>query len=509
MVAFIFSSLVGLIRQVMVANAFGAGNELDAFNSANRVSETLFNLIAGGALSSAFIPVFTTLLTRNETKKAWILASAMGNLIILLLAVLGLVAAIFAPGIVRFILAPGFADDPQVFDLTVKLLRWMLPSAMLFAISGLVMSILNAHQVFLIPALAPAMYQLGIILGVTLLRPWGILGLAWGVLLGAAGHLVLQLPSLIKLKGEYFRTLGLNLPAVREVVVLMLPRLLGVAVVQLNFWVNINLASRMGEGSVTALSFGFAVMLMVQIAIAQSIATAALPSFSSQVALGQFDQLRSILSSILRWLLLVSIPASAGLVVLSVPLVTTLYQRGNFTSQDTLMVAWALVWYAVGLVGHSLVEILARAFYALHDTKTPVLVGIGAMSLNLIFSLIFSALFFRIGWMAFGGLALANSLATAIEAVVLVVLMRRRLDGIKLKSLSVGLVQAALGTFVMVLVLMWWMKLSSESLAAVRLTAGVVMGGLVYFITLLAIGSSEMRTLLSHGFRWIQSKLPG
>ncbi len=430
MFAIILSSLVGLIRQILVANAFGAGYELDVFNSANRVSETLFNLIAGGALSSALIPTLTVFITRKDQEGAWQLASAMANLITLILSLLCLVVAFFAPQLVRYILAPGFANNPEQFALTINLLRWMLPSAVIFALSGLVMSILNSNQIFFIPALTPAMYQIGLILGVTVLRPYGVYGLAWGVLIGAVLHLGLQLPSLYRLGGKYYRILGLKIASVRQVITLMLPRLLGVAVVQLNFWVNTNLASRMVEGSVAALTFGFGLMLMAQAVIAQSIATAALPTFSRQAALGRLDEMRSSLAAILRWLLLLSIPASIGLVILSAPLVSTLYERGSFSSQDTTLVAWALIWYSIGLVGHSLVEVLSRAFYALQDTKTPVFVGIGAMSLNILFSLVFSVLFMSIGWLPFGGLALANSIATGLETAVLLVIMRKRLQGL-------------------------------------------------------------------------------
>lgn len=503
MVAFVLSSLLGLVRQILFSNAYGAGSELDAFNSANRVSETLFNLVAGGALSSAFIPVFTTLLSKGQNRQAWILASAMGNLLVLVLSVAGLIVTFFAPQVVRYALAPGFASNPLLFNVTVDLLRWMLPSAVIFALSGLVMSILNSHQVFFIPALSPAMYQLGLIIGVTILRPYGVYGLAWGVLIGSIGHLGLQLPSLIRLKGKYFFILGLNLPAVREVLFLMLPRLLGVAVVQLNFWVNVNLASRMIEGSVAALSFGFALMLMVQVAIAQSVATAALPTFSAQVAGGLFEEMRSSLSSILRWLLLLSIPASVGLVILSQPLVAALYQRGNFTPQDTLMVAWALVWYAVGLVGHSIVEILARAFYALHDTKTPVFVGIVAMSLNVLFSVLFAAGFSRLGWMPFGGLALANSLATALEMVALVLFMRRRLNGLQGRRIAIGFVQASIGAFLMAITLIGWVYWSGAYPAIIRLFAGVCLGGFVYLAILWMMKTSEIRSLVTVGSRYL------
>jgi len=495
MAALVLNSLVGLVRQILVAKAYGPGIDLDAFTSANRVSETMFNLIAGGALASAFIPTFTTLLTRGERNMAWKLASSLANLIVLVLSILGLLVAVFAPSVVRYALASGFANNPVQFDLTVSLLRWMLPSAVIFAMSGLVMSILNSHQVFLIPALAPVMYQVGLIIGVTLLRPFGVYGLAWGAVIGSLLHLGLQIPSLLRLKGDYSFTLGLKLPAVREVVRLMLPRLLGVAVVQINFWVNTNLASKW-VGSVSALTFGFALMLMAQSAIAQSVATAALPTFSAQIARGQFDEMRNTLGKTLRWLLLLSVPAAAGLMLLSTPLVSSLYERGNFTYQATRLVAWALFWYAAGLVGHSLVEILARAFYALHDTKTPVFVGVGAMSLNVILSIVLSTQFERLGWYPLGGLALANSIATALEMVVLLVLMRRRLGGLGGWDTASGLVQASIGALGMSIFLWAWTNWTSINSVFIRAVGGIILGGIVYALILVAIRVKEVNSLM-------------
>jgi putative peptidoglycan lipid II flippase len=496
MVAFALSSLIGLVRQILVANAFGASIELDAFLSANRVSETMFNLVAGGALASAFLPTFTTLLTRDERSNAWRLASAIANIIVLVLSILGLLVAFFAPGVVRYALATGFTSNPEQFDMTVNLLRLMLPSAVIFALSGLVMSILNSHQIFLIPALAPAMYQVGLIFGVTVLRPLGVYGLAIGTLIGALLHLGLQIPSLLRLKGSYYPILGLEMPAVREVIRLMLPRLLGVAVVQLNFWVNTNLASRMQVGSVTAVTYGFALMLMTQIAIAQSIATAALPTFSAQVARGQFDELRDTLGNTLRWLLLLSVPAAAGLMLLSVPIVSTLYERGNFTSQDTQLVSWALFWFAAGLVGHSLVEILSRAFYSLHDTMTPVLVGVGAMSLNILFSLSFSYAFSQFGWIPLGGLALANSTATALEMVVLLYLMRKRLKGLGGRNTVKGLVQAVVAAGIMAVSIVGWLVLMAGKPAYLLAIGGVVLGIIIYTISLYIMGTKEIRLVV-------------
>jgi putative peptidoglycan lipid II flippase len=481
MAAFLLSNLVGLLRQVVVLNAFGTSGEMDAFTAANRVSETLFNLVAGGALASAFIPTFTSLLTKEDRQGAWRLASAIANLILVILTLAALLAWVFAPWIVRYLLAPGFTADPAQEDLTVQLMRLMLPSAVIFGLSALVMGILNSYQVFFIPALAPAMYQVGMILGILFLAPaLGIFGLAWGVVLGAALHLLVQVPLLRRQHGLYTATLGLDQPDVREVGRLMGPRLLGVAAVQVNFWVNIWLASRMAEGSVIGVAVAFMLMLMPQAAIAQSIAIAALPTFSAQAARGRLEEMRASLAASLRGVMLLSLPASLGLVLLRQPLVAMLYQRGEFTSRSTELVAWGLLWYAVGLVAHSLVEVLARAFYAMHDTKTPVFIGIGAMVLNMVFSFVFSALFTRWGWMPHGGLALANSLATALEMIALLAIMRRRLSGLEGRNLLQAAGQAALGTFALALALWGWLSWTEGQPAWLAAVGGVLLGGVVY-----------------------------
>ena len=211
----------------------------------------------------------------------------------------------------------------------------------------------------------------------------------------------------------------------------MLPRLFGAAIVQLNFWVNTLLASYQPLGSLNGIVYAFQLMLMPQAAIAQSIAIAAMPTFSAQAALGKLDEMRASLAASLRGVLLLSMPAAVGLILLRTPIVALLYQRGEFNAQSTELVAWALLWYAAGLVGHSVVEVLARAFYALHDTRTPVIVGATAMGLNVGLSFLFVWLFSSIGWMPHGGLALANSTATALEMVGLLILIRKKLAGME------------------------------------------------------------------------------
>jgi putative peptidoglycan lipid II flippase len=234
------------------------------------------------------------------------------------------------------------------------------------------------------------------------------------------------------------------------------PRLLGVAVVQVNFIVNTIIALGQPEGSVSAITLAFSLMLMPEMAVAQSAAIASLPTFSAQVARGELEEMRASLATTLRAVLLLAIPASVGLILLRVPLVQLLYERGEFTAQSTQLVAWALLWYAAGLVGHALVEILSRAFYALHDTRTPVTVGVAAMGLNVGLSLAFSALFTRLGWMPHGGLALANSAATALESVALIVLMRKRLKGLEGWAIWKGVALSLLGTALMSAVVLGW-----------------------------------------------------
>jgi putative peptidoglycan lipid II flippase len=498
MIAFILSSLTGLARQILVANAFGTQTEMEAFNAANRVSETLFNLVAGGALSSAFIPTFAALLAKDEKKKAWKLASAIANLILIILTVGSLLAAIFAPEIVRNVLAPGFSGNLDKELLTVKLLRLMLPSAVIFGLSGLAMGVLNSNQVFLVPALAPSFYQLGMIFGLLFLSPrMGILGLGWGVVIGAGLHLLVQAPVLLRLGVKYSPTLGLKTEEVHEVIRLFAPRLLGVAAVQLNFWINTRLASEFAEGSVTGVVLAFTLMLMPQAAIAQSIAIAAMPTFSRQVALGKIDEMRSSMAASLRGALLLSIPASFGLMILRKPLITLLYQRGEFDVRSTELVAWALLWYGAGLVGHAIVEILSRAFYSLHDTKTPVLVGIGAMSLNVAFSYIFSTLFIRLKWMPHGGLALANSVATAIEAALLLIVMRRRLDGLEGKIILAGTVKGLIASLLMSLGILAFVRSVGDVPPWLLVFGGLIIGIGIYGLSIYAMGVSEIRIVLN------------
>jgi putative peptidoglycan lipid II flippase len=496
MLAILFGQLMGLVRSILVASAFPAA-ELDAFSAANRVSETLFTLIAAGALGSAFLPVFTSLLVNNERTSAWRLASSLMNLLTLILSLAALLAALFAPPIVRYLLAPGLSRDPELFALTVSLLRIQSISAVLFGLGGLVISILNAHQIFFVPQATAAMYQIGQIFGVLVLARWmGIYGLAWGVVIGAGLFLLVQLPALYRLRGEFSLSLGWTNPDLRKVIRLMGPRVFGAAVVQLNFWVNTNLGSRMTEGSLISLYYGFMLMLMAQAAIAQSIAIAALPTFSAQHALGKRDEMRSALASTLRGVFLLALPASVGLILLAGPIVSMLYQRGEFNALIADMTAWALLWYAAGLVGHSLMEVLTRAFYAQHDTRTPVIIGTIAMGLNVVFSFTFARLFRQIGWMPHGGLALANSLATALEAAALFIFMRQRLRGIEGSYVARGFIACGLAALGMGIGVWFWVQATGDLPRWMVALGGIGIGAIMYGLGVIVMKVREVHLLM-------------
>ncbi|HSR48993.1 MAG TPA: murein biosynthesis integral membrane protein MurJ [Anaerolineales bacterium] len=495
MLGFLIANLTGLARQMLVLGTFGTGAEIDSYFAAARLPTLLFSLLAGGALASAFVPTFTGLLTDGDRPGAWRLASSVTNLILLGLTAFAAAVFVAAPWLVRHLIAPGFTDPVQI-DLTVELLRILLLSPILFGASGLLMGILNAHQHFLLPALAPAMSNLGVIAGVLFFVPrLGIYGLAWGAVFGAALHLVIQLPGLSRRQARYHPVLGLRNPSVRQVFRLMAPRLLSVGIVEINFLVNAIIASGLPTGSLTALTNAFTIMLMPQALIAQSTAIAALPTFSAQAAAGAFGELRASLARTLRGLLFLALPATLGLMLLRTPIVAMLFERGAFTPESTELVAWALLWYAVGLPGHALLEVVVRAFFSLKDTLRPTLVSLGAMGLNIILSLTLTSVFAGVGWKPVGGLALANSLATGVEALVLILLIRRRLDGLAWSAIQRGVFAALGSSAAMTIGILAWLR-ASEGLADVWVgLGGVALGGALYYAVARLLRAPEAEQL--------------
>jgi putative peptidoglycan lipid II flippase len=488
MVFFVLSRLAGLAREVIIGARFGTSAELDAYLAAFRVPDLLFQLVAGGALGSAFIPVFTGCVARRDLTGAWRLFSAVTNLALLLLTVLAGLAAVIAPWLVTAVLAPGFSPAQQA--LTASLMRWMLVSTVLFGISGIMMAALNSFQHFLLPALAPVLYNLSIVAGAWFLAPhFGVYGLAAGVVAGAGLHLDAQLIGLWWHAGRYTLTLGLRDPNVREVGRLMAPRILGLAAVQINFWITTLLASTLPAGSISALNYAFMLMLLPQGIVAQAVATAAFPTLAALEAQGHYDELRRIISGALRGVLFLTLPAVAGMLVWRVPLVRMALERGEFTARSTDLTATALAFYACGLIGHAAVEIVARAFYALHDTRTPVGISVAGMALNVLLSLLLR------GPLGHAGLALANTLATLAQTAALTWLLGRRLAGLEWPQLAATAGRSTLAALVMALPLVWAAERWAGGPAMAVGLAGLAAGGVLYLAAAFLLRMPEAQML--------------
>lgn len=532
LVGFLASGVLGVMRTAVFSATFGTSAELDAFYAAQRIPEMLFTLVAGGALGSSFIPVFSRFRAADDDAHAWRLASAVMSLSALAAAVLALVIVLAAPVLVPALLVPGKPEPQQA--LTTSLTQLMLITTVIFAVSGLMMGILNAHQRFLLPALAMSMNNIGLIFGavaITRLLPprvavfpyifdffrsdsvltsmlnWSvgdltkvnIYGLALGAILGALLHLLIQLPGLPAVKARLRFLLDWRIEGVREVLVLMGPRVLGLAVVQINFAVNIAFASTMVEGSLTALNTAWFLMFFTLGIIAQSMGTAVFPSLSALVAENDMDGFRQRLASAMRSVLFLSFPATVGLVVLGVPLVGTLFERGEWTRISTEATAWALAFFALGIVGHALLEVLSRAFYALHDTWTPVRIGIISMVSNIILSIIFIQFVGdpnALSRGAFAGLALANSVTTLLEGAALWWLMRRRIGSLRDRYILEGAGRTLLAALLMGAGVLLAAGQVGDMHYTVRLFVGGLTGIILFFVLAVILRLDEVNILL-------------
>ncbi len=421
---FIGSRLLGIVRTVAIASAFGASPDVDAYNIAFRIPDLIFQVLAGATLGSAFIPVFARLYRRDGEDAAWRLASHVVNLVTAATAALCVVAFIFAPLIVP-LLAPGLGKDigrhDELTGKAVTLTRIMLLSPLLFAMSGMVTGILNGRQRFLLPALAPMLYNLAIILGALVLADrWGVNGLAFGVVTGAALHLLVQVPGLFRERMKYQFGFGRHDPAVREVARLMGPRVIGLAAAQFNFVVTGFFASRVGASAISQLTYAWLLATLPLALFGMALSTAVFPRLADHVADEDMESLRATISRVLRVIMFLTIPAALGLAILREPATVVLLERGEFTRLDSLITASALGWYCLGIVPQAGIEIHSRGFYALGDTRTPVILAVSAVVLNLVVSALL--------WQRFEheGLAFSVSLAAWCEWAALYFLYSRR-----------------------------------------------------------------------------------
>jgi len=491
--ATLLSRMLGLVREQVMASLFGAGLATDAFNVAFRIPNLLRDLFAEGAMSSAFVPTFTGIYQRNGAVDAWEFGRRLMVTLFLVLLGVCVVGYLAAPALVR-LFAPGFGAVPGKLDLTVMLTRVMLPFLPAVALAAAAMGMLNARGSFGIPALAPSLLNLGmIVFGVGLIpvcRAAGlppVLAMAIGVVIGGGLQFLVQVPSLhalgFRLKLEWPRWH----PGVARVASLMAPATIGLAATQLNLLVSTILASMLPQGSVSWLWYAFRLMQLPIGVFGVALATVSLPALSRAAVAQDMGALKSTLSATLRLVLLLTVPAALWLAVMSRPVIALLYEHGRFHALDTANTAGALIMYCVGLPAFAGVGVMTRAFYALGDTRKPVQASFVSVALNLVLNLLLMRA------LAHYGLALSTSITAVANFAQLAFYLRRRVGPLEgrrmLATLARVLAASVLAMAPCAIALAWlgerWHRGAAYELVTVAAGAGVA----------LVLGYAAMRAL--------------
>jgi putative peptidoglycan lipid II flippase len=426
--AFLLSRVLGWVRMVVVGGTFGVTGELDTFFAAFRIPDLLFQLVAAGALSSALIPILAGLLERGETDRAWRLVSTVVNVMLVALAALAALFGVLAPVIVPA-MTPGFTEAQLAR--TVDLTRIMLASPILLALGAVATSVLNAQGRFAAAAVAPVMYNLAIIGAAVLLAPsLGVAGLAIGVVAGAALHLGIQLRPLLRTGFRFRPAIDLDDRPARQALALLAPRTIGLSASQVTFVVTTILASGLGEGAISAFNFAFT-MLQIPIGlIGVPLGVVVFPTLARDLARGAIGEYLGLVSRALRLVLFVMLPITAVGMVLRHDIVTLLFGYGRVDSRAIAMTADALLWFLIGLAAHSAIAVLARAFYAAQDTRTPVAVAILAVAVNSTLAVLLATP------LGLAGLATAIAVAAWVEAGTLSWLLQRRQASLNLAGIA-------------------------------------------------------------------------
>jgi putative peptidoglycan lipid II flippase len=450
-IATMASRVLGVGREMVLAAFFGAGSgfEMDAYNVAFRVPNLLRDLFAEGAMTAAFVPTFTRTLTNRGPDAAWRLGNLVINALVIVTGVIVVAGMLFASPI-TYAIAPNFARTPGELELTTMLTRVMLPFLPTVAVSVAMMGMLNSLRRFFIPALSPAMFNVATIACAFALVPVmprlglpPIAAIAIGTLAGGLGQMALQSPALRREGFRYQPIVDFKDPDLREVLRLMGPGTLGLAAVQINVFVNTYLATSQERGAVSWLTYAFRLMYLPIGLFGVSIATAALPDIARRANAQDLPGLRSTVSSALRLMLMLNVPATIGLIALANPIISLLLERGKFTTYDTAATAAALMFYAPGLVGYSAVKIASPSFYSLRDSRTPVTVSVMSVIANLALNLLL------VHWMGYRGLALGTALAAMFNAGMLLWLLRGRIGGIDGRRVMLAFVKILFASIAM------------------------------------------------------------
>ena len=494
----LLSRIFGLVRDMVLARFFGSGVAADAFFMAFTIPNLLRRLFAEGSLTIAFIPVFTEYLRQKTKEDAFHLARVVLTMLSIVLAVVTVLGVLLSPWIVR-ILAFGFGGAGERYELTVLLTRITFPYIFLISLVALFMGILNSLRHFSAPAAAPIFLNVGIIASTFWISPHfsePIVGVALGVLIGGILQVALQIPWVLKQGISLFPTWAPHHPAIKRIGLLMLPAILGSATYQFNVLISRFLASFLPQGSISWLYYADRLVQFPLGVFAIAISTAVLPSLSKQVAekdLGEFIQ---TLNHALRLVFFIIIPSLVGLIIMRKLLIQILFERGAFDNFSTEMTAEALLFYSVGLWAFSGIRVIVSAFYAFQDTKTPVKMSVVNLIANLAFSL------FLMRYLKHGGLALALSLASALQFALLVLFFKRKVEIWDLRPIFVSISKSALASGVMGLAIYythscWWIPNPELGMGHLvfRLAGHVCMGAFIYFALSRLMGCPELSSI--------------
>lgn len=421
--AFAISRILGMLREIVIATRFGTGEIYDAYVAAFRIPDLLFFVVMSGAFGSAFIPVFGGYLARGESEQAWRLANTLLTYVVVILLIFAQLIFLFAEPLIKGVVAPELPPGSQ--ELAVNLTQLLLLSPLLLGLGAAGRGMLEAHDAFALPAVAPILYNLGIIFGAIVLTPvLGVYGLAAGVIIGAASGVIIQFAALLGHGLRYRPTLSRRTEGLGEVARLMAPRVAGQVISQANLIVMTNFASRLGEGRISALSYAQSLVMLPHGVLAMSLSTVIFPLMARQYELGRLDELKQTLHTALGPLVFLSVPAAVGLFAFRVSIVQVTFQYGSFTPESTALVAEAVGYFALGLLGRAVAEPVIRAFYAMHDASTPLIVSMLTIAVNISLSWLLAP------WLGHGGLALSLSITYTMRMFALLSILSRRTDGL-------------------------------------------------------------------------------
>ncbi len=499
------SRILGFIRDIALANLFGAHAAADAFYIAYRIPNLLRELFAEGSMSSAFIPVFTEYHSTKSQKEAWELANAAFTTLLTLVTLVTLLGILSAPGIV-WLLAPGFHSDTVKLATTTLLTQIMFPYLIFVSLAALAMGILNSLRSFVIPALAPVFFNICVILFAVMISPMfdqPIVAVALGIVVGGLAQFLMQLPGLQKRGLSFTWNFHPAHPGVKKMGILLIPSLLGLAVTQINLTVSTILASYF-QGGPTYLFYGMRLIQFPLGIFGVALATAILPSLSAQAARGSLVELRETVNFGLRMVLFILLPSMAGLICLRTPIIHVFFEHGAFSAHDTVGTASALLGFSIGLWAFGSYRILATAFYSLQDTRTPAIVAVCSVGVNIALSL------WLMTPLGHSGLALAAGLAAIFNTLILITILQHRLQGLLWKPLTMSIGRTTLALAPLIGLALWvaglslWQTQGDLGLKIFWLTAAMGGGALGYFGIHQIFKSPE----LGHLKMMIRKKIP-